>query len=308
MNIVDESTAAPLPYLARIRRYYEVLGYGAPYRWASFDSVPFTELSKPLAESRVALVTTAARFDSSLGDQGPGAAYNAAAKFYTVYAEPLDGNTDVRISHIGYDRDHTSAEDPGTWFPLAALQRAATDGRIGSVSPRFYGLPTNRSQATTLDRDCPALLDVLREDRADIALLVPNCPVCHQCCAIAARHLEASGIPTVVMGCARDIVEHVGVPRLLFSDFPLGNGAGRPGDIASQDETLALALALLEAATEARNTLQSPLTWRGDPDWKQDFYNVDRLDDAEIARRRADFDRQKAVAKRQREEEGLESD
>jgi len=49
--------------------------------------------------------------------------------------------------------------------------------------------------------------------------------------SLIARHLEANGIPTVVMGCAKDIVERVGVPRFLFSDFPLGNAAGRPNDV-----------------------------------------------------------------------------
>jgi len=48
--------------------------------------------------------------------------------------------------------------------------------------------------------------------------------------SLAARVLEAAGIPAVIMGCARDIVEHAGVPRLLFNNFPLGNGAGLPGD------------------------------------------------------------------------------
>src|SRR5438132_1590872 len=44
------------------------------------------------------------------------------------------------------------------------------------------------------------------------------------------------------MGCAKDIVEHCGVPRFLFSDFPLGNSAGRPFDVESQARTLELAL------------------------------------------------------------------
>ena len=75
--------------------------------------------------------------------------------------------------------------------------------------------------------------------------------MCHQTVSLVARHLEASGIPTVIMGCARDIVEHCVVPRFLFSDFPLGNAAGRPHDAASQDLTLELALSLLEQATAA---------------------------------------------------------
>jgi hypothetical protein len=82
--------------------------------------------------------------------------------------------------------------------------------------------------------------------------------------SLAARHLEANGIPTVIMGCAKDIVEHCGVPRFLFSDFPLGNSAGRPFDVESQAQTLELALRLLESAPGARTTVQSPLRWSDD--------------------------------------------
>ena len=83
--------------------------------------------------------------------------------------------------------------------------------------------------------------------------------MCHQTVSLVARHLEAGGIPTVVMGCAKDIVEHCGVPRFLFSDFPLGNSAGRPFDVESQAFTLELALRVLETAPAARTTVQSPL-------------------------------------------------
>ena len=117
--------------------------------------------------------------------------------------------------------------------------------------------------------------------------------------------LEAKGIATVVMGCAKDIVEYVGVPRLLFSDFPLGNAAGRPKDPTSQGSTLELALAVLEAAPAARTTVQSPLVWSASPDWKLDFQNVARMSPEEIARRRADFDKQKTLAKDLRENLGL---
>lgn len=120
--------------------------------------------------------------------------------------------------------------------------------------------------------------------------------------SLIARHLEANGIPTVVMGCAKDIVEHCGVPRFLFSDFPLGNSAGRPHDPDSQRLTLELALQLLETAPGPRTTLQSPLHWPADPRWKLDFSNIDQLSDEEIARRRREFDKSKAVAKQRREE------
>ena len=115
--------------------------------------------------------------------------------------------------------------------------------------------------------------------------------------SLAARHLEQNGIVTVVMGCAKDIVEFCGVPRFLFSDFPLGNAAGRPRDPQSQRFTLELALRLLEAAPAPRTTVQSPLRWSADSSWKLDYSNIARLSDGEIRRRRQEFDRQKEIAR-----------
>jgi D-proline reductase (dithiol) PrdB len=120
--------------------------------------------------------------------------------------------------------------------------------------------------------------------------------------SLVARELEAAGIPTVIMGCAKDIVEHCGVPRFLFSDFPLGNSAGRPFDVESQRATLELALRVLETAPAARTTVQSPLRWRDDAAWKLDFSDISKLTPDEIAERRREFDVVKAVAKAKREE------
>lgn len=287
---------APLAYLPRIRQYYQALGYGAPYVWARIADIAFQPLRRPLAQCRVALVTTAAPYQPEAGDQGPGAPYNARAKFYRVYSGHTHNLPDLRISHVAIDRAHTRGDDLGSYFPLAALNCAADAGRIHSVAPRFHGMPTNRSQRVSLDQDAPEIVARCLADGADAVLLVANCPVCHQSLAIAAHALEAAGLPTVLMGCARDIAEHVGVPRLLFSDFPLGNAAGRPGDAASQDQTLELALQLLETATQARSTLASPQRWLGAADWKQDYCNIDRLSPAQIAELRAEFDLGKTQA------------
>jgi D-proline reductase (dithiol) PrdB len=292
---------APIPYMARTREYYAAIGYTTPYRWAHYVEVPFQPLRKPLSQSRVALVTTAAPFDPARGDQGPGAKYNGSAKFYTVYDGDTSKPLDVRISHIAYDRVHTSADDSGTWFPLPQLQRLASEGRIGEVAPRFFGAPTNRSHRVTLDTDAPEILARCRADGVDAAVLVPNCPVCHQTISLVARHLEAGGISTVVMGCAKDIVEHAAVPRFLFSDFPLGNSAGKPHDSASQAFTLELALRVLETAPGPRTTVQSPLRWSADAAWKRDYSNAAMLSAEELLRLRREFDAQKEIARGLRE-------
>ncbi len=163
----------PIPYMLRTRDYYQTLGFPA-YRWAHFTNVPFTPPAKPLAASRVALITTAAPYQPGVGEQGPGAKYNAAAKFYQVYSETTESVPDLRISHVGYDRKHTTAEDLRTWFPLAALQACVKAGRIGALTPRFHGSPTNRSQRVTLESDAPELLRRCREDAADVVVLVTS--------------------------------------------------------------------------------------------------------------------------------------
>jgi hypothetical protein len=131
----------------------------------------------------------------------------------------------------------------------------------------------------------------------EAVVLVPNCPVCHQTLSLVARYLEAAGILTVLLACAKDIVEHCGVPRAMFSDFPLGNAAGKPNDVASQAATLELAFRTLESAPAARTTVQSPLRWSASHAWKQDYSNVARVSPQEFARLRSENDRAKEAAK-----------
>lgn len=296
---------SPIPYMKRTRDWYLALGYNNPYRYAHFIDVPFTPLKRPLTGSTVALLTTAAPYQPDKGPQGPGAPYNAAAKFYVPYTMDTGKEHDVRVSHVGIDRKHTSMEDSNCWFPLPLLRSFAAEGRIGRLAVRAHGVPTNRSQRHTMEVDIPLIIERCKQDGVDAALLVPNCPICHQTMSLTARALEAAGIATVIMGCAKDIVEHVGVPRFLFSDFPLGNGAGKPHDPASQRATLELALRVLETAPGPRTTVQSPQRWSAAHAWKLDFSNIERVSPGEIARLRAESDAAKATGKTIREADGV---
>lgn len=292
----------PVLYMQRTRKWYLALGYDNPYRWAHYADVPFQPLRKPLAQSAVTLITTAAPYQPDKGDQGPGASYNTAAKFYDVYSGRSADDPDLRISHVNIDRQHTSMRDSRAWFPLQALREYAEAGRVGRLTTHFHGLPTNRSQRQTIEVDCAELLARCQSDGADAAILVANCPVCHQSISLAARYLESHGIATVVMGCAKDVVEYCGVPRFLFSDFPLGNAAGKPDDVASQQATLGLALQLLECAPAARTTVQNPERWAADARWKLDYCNPERFSPQELQALRDASDQQKAIARKAREQ------
>jgi len=287
----------PVRYIERTRSYYLGLGYENPYVWAHYIDVPFSPLIKLLKESTLGLITTAVPYDASKGNQGPGAPYNSIAKFYQPYQRSMDDEIDLRIAHVGIDRQNANMEDSHCWFPLAAAKKAKQLGRIQALSSNFYGLPTNRSQRHTLEIDAPQILEMLRADKVDVAVLIPNCPICHQSQSLLARYLEANGIPTVVMGAAKDIVEYCGVPRFLFSDFPLGNAAAKPHDPQSQILNFELALRLLESASSPRTTVQSPLTWSADPYWKLDYSNIERLSEHEITLLREEAEQARIIAR-----------
>ena len=118
--------------------------------------------------------------------------------------------------------------------------------------------------------------------------------------SLVARHLEANAIPTVVVGSARDVVEECGVPRFLFSDFPLGNPCGKPYDREMQRRIVGYALDLFESATQPRTTVQTPFTWDVAASWKARYMRV-AADQAETLKKLGDARRAtQRQAKRER--------
>ena len=129
-----------LNYMQRMRDYYLALDYDNPYRWANFTDVPFRPLRKPVADSRVGLVTTAAPFKPDAGDQGPGAPYNAAAKFIGCTPEipktmtPLVFPTSATTAPTPPPKTSTAtfhwrSAQPTKTVTSAACLRATTDCR-----------------------------------------------------------------------------------------------------------------------------------------------------------------------------------
>ena len=109
--------------------------------------------------------------------------------------------------------------------------------------------------------------------------------MCHQTVSLTARHLEANGIPTVVLGSALDIVEHCGVARFAFVDFPLGNPCGKPYDVAMQREIAATAIDLFASATAPNTTVRLPLRWSDDDSWRDGYMAIGADELRELQRR-----------------------
>jgi len=89
-------------------------------------------------------------------------------------------------------------------------------------------------------------------------------------------------MPTVIIGSALDIVEHCGVPRFLFVDFPLGNPCGKPWDTAMQQRIVRQGIGLFETASGPRTTVRSRERW-GEDDWRRRYMEVSEANREELA-------------------------
>jgi D-proline reductase (dithiol) PrdB len=142
------------------------------YPWRRNDPVPWAELKRPLAEARVALVTSAAlvlpgqqAFDETVRGGDPS---------YRVLPGDLEVSS-LRETHRSESFDHAGVQqDPNLGFPLDRLRELVAAGRIGSVAPRhlsFMGSIT--APARLVKRSAPTAARLLVADEVDVALLVP---------------------------------------------------------------------------------------------------------------------------------------
>jgi len=150
-------------YIDRSREYYAAQGYSQPYTWLQNQEVPFTPLRKLLTQCRVGLVTTAGREDIE------GATYGLTREFYAMPANPAP--TGLYTGHLFWDKEATHTDDLDSFLPLNRLAEFAAEGHIGSVSPRFYGAPTDYSQMRTMNEAAPQVLEWCRQDGIDAVLL-----------------------------------------------------------------------------------------------------------------------------------------
>lgn len=156
--------AEPIPYMERTREYYRAQGFDDVYRWAHFDDVPFTPLRKPLAECRVALITTASLVWEGDPDRQP------LPSVYTLSSD--DPPARLHTSHRSWDKGTTHTEDLDSYFPIHRMQELSANRRF-VLAPRAIGIPTEYSHRTTLEEDAPEVLRLCREDGVDAAILIP---------------------------------------------------------------------------------------------------------------------------------------
>ena len=114
--------------------------------------------------------------------------------------------------------------------------------------------------------------------------------------SLVARHLEENGLPTVVFTVARDITAHAFTPRAVFTNYPLGNPAGRPQDPENQRAILRTGLRLLAEATAPGTIVETPHVWSQDTAWQRLIFSAEQpfLSEEAEAQRQAELARARA--------------
>lgn len=142
------------------------------YRYRQFDWRPGAVLQKPLSQSRIAVVTSAAFYRP---DQEPfDSSVRGGDCSYREITLEADLNT-LRIGHRSDAFNHTGIErDKNLALPLDRLRKLKTEGLIGDVALQHYSLMGSISApARLVNITAPEIARRLSEDKADSVLLTP---------------------------------------------------------------------------------------------------------------------------------------
>ena len=150
----------PVRYIERTREYYRALGYAKDYVWAQHDEVPFVRLAKPLSASRIALITTASPAD-----------FRGIKQVWSGPVSPPPAR--LVTANLAWDKESTHTDDRESFLPIEAASNLAAEGVFAGLTARFHGVPTEYSQRKTTEEDAPQVLQRLRDDGADAAILCP---------------------------------------------------------------------------------------------------------------------------------------
>lgn len=146
--------------------------------WISMETprpIPWTPLAKPLSECTVAILRSAGialKTDRPFDQEGECQNPWWGDPTYRVLPKTAT-EEDIRVYHMHINAAYAE-QDLNCLFPLQRLQELENNGRIGRMSPRHYsimGYILNPEQL--LSETVPALIRDLREDLADLVVLVP---------------------------------------------------------------------------------------------------------------------------------------
>ena len=216
---------------------------GPHYPWVENRRAPFTPARRALPMLNLALVTSAGAyidgtepFDTSI------AGGDVSFREIPIEIEAED----LKWSARGYD-PAAVGEDMSAQVPVARLLEFEGNGIIGQLNPVFWSfcgfIP---SAARFSQASLPSFVERVVRYEVQAALLVPASRLCHQTMSLAARSLEAAGIPTMILGVERETFDRVRPPRAAYYEGDFGCVAGRPGWPQHQRRVLDEALRWIE--------------------------------------------------------------
>ena len=136
------------------------------------DETPWTNMGKPLSESKVAMVTTSG---IHLRKDAPFRSLKGGDTSYRIIPRDSDP-ADIIQSHtsIGFDRT-TSYRDINISFPEDRLEELVQSGYIGELSNNYYSYMGAINDVTGLIEDSgPEVATKLLSEEVDVVLLVPT--------------------------------------------------------------------------------------------------------------------------------------
>src|SRR5213593_191512 len=219
----------------------------AGYPFVENSRAPFTPARRALSMMQVALISSAGAyidgtdpFDTSTPD--------GDLNFREIPSEIE--LKDLRFSARDYDPVFVQ-QDANVQVPLARLFEFELNRIIGQVNSVFWSFSGFVPNAGRLVNEMlPGLVERLQRYDVQSVLLIPASRLCHQSCALAARAIEQSGIPTMMLAVERDVSERVRPPRIAFYEGQFGSVAGQANWPEHQRRVLDEALRWLEPMGE----------------------------------------------------------
>jgi D-proline reductase (dithiol) PrdB len=221
---------------------------GPDYPFVKNRRAPFTPARRALPMLNLALISSAGAYI----DGTPPFDTNARGGDLSFREIPIEVEaSDLRFAGRGYDPSAVQ-QDVNAQLPVARLLEFERNGIIGELNPVFWSFCGFIPDAgMVVDDLVPKLLERIQRYEVQAALLVPASVLCHQSIGLVARALELSGVPTMTLAVAKDVVEAVRPPRVALYDGEPGTVSGLPNFPEHQRRILDEALRLIEPMDQA---------------------------------------------------------
>ncbi len=183
--------------------------------------------------AKVGLVSTGGVFLKKGLHQPYAAGEPAFREFPSVVAAD-----DLELGAADYDQQY-AREDINVVFPLERLQELSLSGYLGAIAPFVYSFTGPVSDLNGLLANyAPSVAYRMKRMGVEVALLVATSAVDHQTAVLIARAIELAGVPTIVLGTNREVLERVKAPRAVLVKHPAGSPLGNPGNAGKHQHLL----------------------------------------------------------------------